>query len=343
MDLHPSTLARARMAMKQAVQNHLFDRNVSLVDFGFPEHNGRLHTDELAIRIHVRKKMSGVELESAVNRGLTRPIPASYGEFQTDVPQSAFRLNQSYPGYASGARTNPRTSRQDPLQGGISISNQYQIAAGTLGGLVVDRSTGMPMLLSNWHVLAGAWTARPGQMIYQPGQLDGGGPGDAIGSLSRTAMNANLDAAVAALNDIRPLTDDVFQLGRLNGIGQARLGMPVAKSGRTTGITYGMVTAVEGVARMTYASISWVIKHVLTVEPQDGYSQVSGPGDSGSFWLDQGGLQAVGLHFAGSNYPERALAMEMQPVLDALQVDILGVRAQVPVSEAAQAAELVSA
>src|SRR5512146_3039599 len=99
MHLHPSTLAHARQALSLAVQRHRFDRNVHLIDFGFPEHNGQLHTDELAIRVHVRKKLAGAELESAVNRGVTHLVPPAYGEFQTDVPQSAFRLNGYYPGY----------------------------------------------------------------------------------------------------------------------------------------------------------------------------------------------------------------------------------------------------
>lgn len=49
---------------------------------------------------------------------------------------------------------------------------------------------------------------------------------------------------------------------------------------------------------------------------------VSGPGDSGSSWIDPGTNQAVGLHFAGSNVPEYGLALSMPQVLDALQVDL---------------------
>ena len=33
-------------------------------------------------------------------------------------------------------------------------------------------------------------------------------------------------------------------------------------------------------------------------------------------------MNAVGLHFAGGNSPELALAMDMQAVLDALKVDL---------------------
>jgi endonuclease G len=50
---------------------------------------------------------------------------------------------------------------------------------------------------------------------------------------------------------------------------------------------------------------------------------VSAAGDSGSLWLDESTMRVIGLHFAGSNQPERALALDIQPVLDALNVDLL--------------------
>jgi len=341
MDLHPLTLGRARLALGQAIRYHLFDRNVSLIDFGFPEHNGQLYTDELAIRIHVRKKLSGVALESAVEAGVTRPIPESYGEFQTDVPQSCFHLHQGG-WYRPTSVVNPRTRRQNPLLGGISISNQYQRSSGTLGGVVVERGTRTRMVLSNWHVLVGSWAARPGQRIYQPGRLDGGSSPDAIASLSREAMGSNLDAAVAILDGKRSLVNDQYELGSVTGIQSPSLGMQVVKSGRSTAITYGMVTAIAGVARLRYDSLYRVIQQVFTIEPQNAFEQVSGPGDSGSIWLEEDTYKAVGLHFAGSDYPERALAMEMQPVLDALHVDIVSTIERKPVLTPALQVEAVS-
>ena len=45
--------------------------------------------------------------------------------------------------------------------------------------------------------------------------------------------------------------------------------------------------------------------------------------DSGSYWLEAGTMSVVGLHFAGSDRPERSLAMDMQPVLVALNVEMV--------------------
>ena len=317
------TLARARFGLIQAAQNHLFDRNVSLIDFGFPEHSGQIYTDELAIRIHVRKKLSGAALEAAVEGGITNLIPNSYSGFQTDVPQSSFYLHPGWWQPRSHTSPDPRARRQTPLRGGISISNNHQITFGTLGGIVTDRRSRNRMILSNWHVLVGSWTARSGQKIYQPGRLDGGISRDVIGSLSRNAMATNLDAAVATLDGDRPLVNDQYDLGAVRGVQSPELGMQVVKSGRRTNVTYGMITAVEGIARLRYSGLYRMIKHVLTIEPQNAFEQVSGPGDSGSIWLEEDSLKAVGLHFAGSASPERALAMDIQVVLDALDVDIV--------------------
>jgi hypothetical protein len=44
-----------------------------------------------------------------------------------------------------------------------------------------------------------------------------------------------------------------------------------------------------------------------------------------SAWLDAETRQAVGLHFAGANLPETALAMDMQAVLEALNVDLVSI------------------
>lgn len=316
------TFARARLALSQAAQNHLFDPNVSMIDFGYPEKDGELCFDDLAIRIHVHKKMRGAELESAIAGGLTRLIPKEYCGFPTDVPQTKPRLHQSWYWYQPAVSTNPRLRRQKPLVGGISVSNQYQRAAGTLGSMVVDRKTGNRMILSNWHVLVGNWSARPGQKIYQPGRLDGGNSPDSIASLYRDAMTKNLDAAVATLDGNRLLINNQFKLGPITGVKQPDLGMQVIKSGRTTGITYGIIAAVEGLTRLRYASLYRIIEHVFTIEPHSPEETVSGPGDSGSVWLEESSNKAVGLHFAGSDSPERALAMEIQPVLDALNVEM---------------------
>lgn len=323
MKLDPKTLMNARLAVREAVRRWIYDPNVMLIDFGWPEHDGKLAPDELAIRIHVKEKRArGPALEAAIARGITRaPMPEFFKGFQVDVPQGIYRLHQIPGGWRpSGSQ---RARRNSPMRGGISVSNAYRNIYGTLGGPVVDRETGKRMLLSNWHVLAGSWNAQPGWPIYQPGVGDGGDSTDAVAVLSRHAMSTGFDAAVALLNGDRQLINDQVDLGPVRGVGSAELGMQVVKSGRKTNVTYGVVTGFEATLKMTYRSgVERLIQSVVTIEPEPPMREVSAGGDSGSFWCNAATMQAVALHFAGTEDPERALAMNIQPVLDALNVDL---------------------
>jgi endonuclease G len=157
----------------------------------------------------------------------------------------------------------------------------------------------------------------------QPGQLDGGTLPDAVAALTRDAMALNIDAAVATLNGSRQLLNDQLSIGRLSGVAQPQLEMQVCKSGRTSNVTFGLVTGTNGVTSpIQYDSITRIIKSVVTIDPRSTFEQVSAAGDSGSCWLDPENNRAVALHFAGSDFPQRALAMDMQTVLDALEVDL---------------------
>ena len=65
-----------------------------------------------------------------------------------------------------------RTDRWRPAPGGVSIGH-YKITAGTFGGIVRDRNTGERLILSNNHVLANSNNASAGDVILQPGAIDG--------------------------------------------------------------------------------------------------------------------------------------------------------------------------
>jgi endonuclease G len=323
--------ARIRLALNEAVRGYLFDPNVRMIDFGNPRRRGCLCEDEGAIRVHVRIKLSGAALESAVRAGDTTPIPKVIAGLQTDVTVGRYRPHFVFPGpssrpakaspYSRPARTT-RATRADPMCGGISISDAAQYTYGTLGGLVFDRATGAPMILSNWHVLVGDWSQRPGLAIFQPGRLDGGMYTDTVARYLRDAMAANLDAAVATVGNMRHLINNQVDLGPVHGSTTAEIGMDVVKSGRASGVTYGRVTGIEGSQRMRYAGVERLIRKCVTIEPREDGAQVSTGGDSGSLWLDADSRRAVGLHFAGSDVPERALAIDLETVLDVLQVQL---------------------
>ncbi|MFQ3683142.1 hypothetical protein [Roseiflexus sp.] len=312
--------ARARLLLRRYAPAFLYNRayGVNMVDFGIPI-RATAEDDRPTIRFHVPQKLSQAQLERA---GI-EAVPREIGEFTTDVIEGTYRphlWSWWYPPRppASGPRT-----RHDPMRGGISVSVAREYSAGTLGGLVRDRATGELMILSNWHVLAAERWVASGLPVCQPGRLDGGMPYDVVATMTRHSMRQNIDAAVATLTGDRTLINDQLDIGPVSGVALPRLGMRVIKSGRTTRVTEGIVTGVEGQARLWYGSMQRTIQHVMTIVPVPGKHEVSAGGDSGSWWLDAETHAAIGLHFAGSDAPEQALAIDMQAVLDALNIDIV--------------------
>src|SRR5207253_2255992 len=95
----------------------------------------------------------------------------------------------------------------------------------TLGAFVTEGPGRAGMILSNNHVLADENRAKAGDLITQPGALDGGaGPDDVIGALTRfvrlrrQAPN-RVDAAVATVADgVRFNSGLLPGLGRLAGL-----------------------------------------------------------------------------------------------------------------------------
>lgn len=203
--------------------------------------------------------------------------------------------------------------------------------SGTLGALVEDNS-GRQYVLSNNHVLAKSDHANVGDAIVQPGLIDnnctpnGDGPGTApIAALSEwlplKSSTTDVDAAIAQVGS---RTVDgagaILELGaRLpdgtlaaappgtsstDGRGEtASLQMRVAKSGRTTGLTCGGVTAVNLDVSVDYFSDCAETRPYLTkvFTNQVGISgdRLSDAGDSGALVVDTGDAEPVGLFFAG--------------------------------------------
>lgn len=324
MQLNSTDMARARLAIKQAVREHLFDPNVNLIDIGYRIQSGNRLVPEVAVRFHLHTKLQGPAFESFADAQPERVIPPLVGGFPTDVIQSSYHLSL----VAAPTRQpqlqflgNPRASIMNPMQGGISISDSFSGGYGTLGGLVYDRETGDEMILSNYHVLSGSPMVRPGSPILQPGRGDGGR--QTVATFVRHGMNAGIDAAVARLNGRRALTHTQYQLGAPTGVTEPILGMRLVKSGRASGITRGMVTAIEGVVKIRYRMGERLIRRVCHIVPVSNGLQASAPGDSGSFWLNADTNEAVGLHFAGADQPEYALAINMAAVESALNVDVV--------------------
>jgi hypothetical protein len=212
-------------------------------------------------------------------------------------------------------------ARVRPATPGYSIGH-HNITAGTFGCLVRDirrcccklekdcgcspsrqEWAGDYLILSNNHILADSNLAQLGDLILQPGPVDGGVfPADGVATLERFepivfgGSGYNLvDAAVARPTYSRNVTASIIGLRMPRGINEALVGSRVLKVGRTTQVTAGRVLAVDAtvfVGPYTGGGVALFRHQILT-------TGMSAPGDSGSLLMDVN-LNAVGLLFAGS-------------------------------------------
>jgi hypothetical protein len=221
---------------------------------------------------------------------------------------------------------------------------------GTLGSLLQD-SNGHQYLLSNNHVLARSDQASVGDTIIQPGLIDnnctpyGDGPGTTpVGSLtgwlalSSSATNADAAIAQVATSAVDP-TGSILELGARQSDGtlgaappgvsstsgkgeSAALGLTVAKSGRTTGLTCASISALNLDVNVDYFTDCAETKPYLTKTYTNQLAisgnQFSDAGDSGSLVVDTADAEPVGLFFAGGTDASGISQGVANPVADVL-------------------------
>lgn len=244
----------------------------------------------------------------------------------TVEPASAKAPAESSSEVALDLEGNPRKHRKRqrrPVKMGTSGGNVTDITdtfccSGTLGGLVRKRNE--LFILSNNHVIAVSNLGQAGDAVSQPGLTDNGcsAPNrNIIAELSgfkRLKFNRGknlVDAALAAVVD-----GSVDESGAMIGMGvpgnqtlTPRLGLQVKKAGRTTGVTEGVVDAVNARARVFYTQEcsddapvleALFVKQFIVVSNTN--KSFSGSGDSGSVILENVSScpRQVGLLFAGN-------------------------------------------
>lgn len=198
--------------------------NYTGTDVGYRWTDGK-KTDVLTVRVHVRRKLSVAEIESAA------VFPAEIDGVPLDVIEGDHTASPE-------AITRPAhfRARLRQLMGGISCG-RADGSTGTAGLVVVDRKTGHPGLLSNWHVMAGP-RARAGDSILHPGLVDAPEHATHIAALDRWMLDTDGDATFAALTPGQswlPLQFGTFLAA--SGARRSRLGETLVKSGRTTTVT----------------------------------------------------------------------------------------------------------
>ena len=243
--------------------------------------------------------------------------------------------------HAGGPEVNqaPQTA---PIKLGTSGGNAKDSSAGfccsgTLGALVTRG--GVDYILSNNHVLARTDLAVAGEPITQPGLVDNVcAPATPVANFTQKVKlknnPSNIAAADAALaqvisGEVDP-TGAILQLGAVNGglaqpappastILAPAIGMQVAKSGRTTGLTCDLIEATNVTVQVRYentcgSKTTFVVTYDNQVEIAS--ATFSAAGDSGSLIVNALTAEPVALLFAGDN--TSTIANPIKAVLAAL-------------------------
>jgi endonuclease G len=308
---------------------YLKDPNISSVGVGYKLTDGE-STGEISVQFTVNEKVGPDKLESLDTVAIPETIVVDGVAVPTDV------IERSYgPAFRVVAEAAPPQAkvRVDPILPGVSVGN-VKVTAGTIGCIVYDKNDGTPLILSNWHVLHGPAGAL-GDVVVQPGPHDDNRIGrNRLGQLRRSHLGVAGDCAVATIEDRR------FEAAILGlGVAPEQLGDPelddkVVKSGRTTGVTHGVVRRIDTIAKISYDSAGVHAIGCFEIGPDpanlpaDG--EISKGGDSGAVWMfkaanGRAGTVLAGLHFGGemgSSTDEHALACLPQSVFEKLEITL---------------------
>ena len=143
-----------------------------------------------------------------------------------------------------------------------------------------------------------------------------GGPSSTINAQAANAENL-MDVALATPQDPAMFSPEILQIGGIQGIKAPKLGMTVAKMGRTTGYTEGKITLLDATVNVQYDTMDGLktarfVDQVIT-------SGMSSNGDSGSLIIDPADDFAVGLLFGGSDVA--SIFTPIQVILDAFELE----------------------
>lgn len=273
---------------------------------------------------------------SAIPDPLDFNVTATSQSDATETASAAITIDAGDP------RSINQTSQSRPIAlgttgGNVNDETSQFCCSGTLGALVTRN--GNLYVLSNNHVLARSGKGAVGEAISQPGLVDNQcNPGGTVANLTQastlTAGGTSLaDAAMAQIvNGQVDTTGAILGFGATNcGVATKAppanttvapaIGMTVAKSGRTTGLTCSTISSINLDVIVQYEnSCGSNSTFTVTFNNQVAIDSTTfgGPGDSGSLIVDSQTSEPVALLFAGDNPPTVTIANPIADVLTAL-------------------------
>jgi len=274
-DLIEPALKAAREAKDRFRYQLLRHPDVQGLGVGYRRRAGE-KTDEYAVVVHVHRKLPLNDIPEA------RRLPT---ELRFDDDQNGEIIVpvdvQQHP------KPSPEAARVRPVPGGVSAG-----ASGTLGGWVWDTVSNQIVALSNAHVFG----TDVGRTVSQPSIEDGGR--EHVDSIASVLRSGSFDAAIAVPVNSSIVSKSILNAGpAVFGVAQPTVGMRVQKTGRATGLTFGVVDLID------FDSDYFGSHSDLWID--GGGDDFSTEGDSGALYLESNGdaagaLRVVGLHWGGS-------------------------------------------
>ena len=309
-------LTEVRKTLKRNRDQLLKRSNVVATGVGYKITGGQ-KTSTLSIVCSVSKKVTASRLSS---KDL---VPATLEGTPTDVVQTGtIRALQS------------TTDRHRPAPGGVSIGHR-DITAGTLGCLVQKNGQkfilsnnhvlansnqaeiGDPILqpgpydggtYPNDHIanledfvpiniigVPSDCSIATGTAVFLNGIAKLLGSSVQLQAIDQQALENLVDAAIARPLNPQDVSDEILQIGTIEGTAIGELGMAIKKSGRTTALTTGSIDQVDVTVNVQYGQ-----GQIAMFADQLMAGAMSQGGDSGSAVLNDGN-RLVGLLFAGSD------------------------------------------
>lgn len=311
-----SIVVEAKEAYKELI---MAKPNVVGVGLGYKESMGEI-SDTLCVIAMVRRKVPRAGLaEDAL-------IPAELNGVRTDVIQVGHLAAltertdrfRPVPGgvsvghYKVTAGTLGCVVRDSESGEKLILSNNHVLANsndGKIGdpilqpGPVDGGRASRDMIATLERFVPIAFTNGPATCGWASGYAKAGNVlADVLGSKHRFTVfwsdpqaTNRVDAAVGKPVEGVEVLDEILEIGALEGAAPAALGMPVRKSGRTSGFTTGQILVLEATVNIHYGD------YTARFEGQIVTGSMSMPGDSGSLLVAGNSPHAVGLLFAGSD------------------------------------------
>ncbi len=309
-------VSAAREILKTTRQHLLSRTNVVATGVGYKVTGGQ-RTTTVSIICSVVTKPPASRLADRDK------VPAALDGIPTDIVLTG-------PLWAQAARTD----RHRPAPGGVSIGHR-DITAGTLGCLVKKNGvihilSNNHVLANSNNAQIGDPILQPGRADngsfpgdqiaelaeFVPISIGGlpsecpigtgitaflNGTAASLGSdtrlqaVRRQASDNLVDAAIARPLNEQDVSNEIMEIGTIQGTASGELGMAIKKSGRTTGLTTGEIQQVDVTANVQYGQ-----GQIATFTDQLMAGAMSQGGDSGSAVLDDNN-RLIGLLFAGSD------------------------------------------